>query len=95
MGVDVMTPGNHEFDFGAENFRTRIGEAKFPIVTSNVREPGGGQPANTVDTKIVDVGDVKIGFYGLTTAETPDVSSPGDITFADEVETAKAKQAKL
>ena len=47
MGVDVMTPGNHEFDFGAEIFRTRIGEAKFPIVTSNVREPGGGQPANT------------------------------------------------
>ena len=49
MGVDVMTPGNHEFDFGADIFRTRIGEAKFPIVTSNVREPGGGQPANTVD----------------------------------------------
>jgi 5'-nucleotidase/UDP-sugar diphosphatase len=33
MGVDVMTPGNHEFDFGAEIFRTRIGEATFPIVT--------------------------------------------------------------
>ena len=30
MGVDVMTPGNHEFDFGAENFRARIGEATFP-----------------------------------------------------------------
>lgn len=95
MGVDLMTPGNHEFDFGAENFRTRIGEATFPIVTSNVREPGGGQPANTVDTKIVTVGTVKIGFYGLTTATTPEVSSPGDITFADEIETARVKQASL
>ncbi len=95
MGVDVMTPGNHEFDFGAENFRTRIGEATFPIVTSNVREPGGAQPANTADERIVEVGGVKIGFYGLTTAETPDVSSPGDITFADEIETAKKKQADL
>ena len=95
MGVDVMTPGNHEFDFGADTFRTRIGEAKFPIVTSNVREPGDAQPANTVDTKLVTVGDVKIGFYGLTTAETPDVSSPGDITFADEIDTARARQESL
>ena len=45
--VDIMTPGNHEFDFGKDVFRARIGEAKFPIVTSNVREADGGQPANT------------------------------------------------
>ena len=95
MGVDMMVPGNHEFDFGPEIFRARIGEAKFPIVTSNVREPDGAQPANTVDEKIVEVGGVKIGFYGLTTEDTPDVSTPGDITFADAVETAQAKQAAL
>jgi 2',3'-cyclic-nucleotide 2'-phosphodiesterase (5'-nucleotidase family) len=95
MGVDIMTPGNHEFDFGPDIFRTRIGEAKFPIVTSNVREPGGGQPANTVDEKIVDVSGLKVGFYGMTTTDTPEVSSPGDITFADEIETAKKKQADL
>jgi 2',3'-cyclic-nucleotide 2'-phosphodiesterase (5'-nucleotidase family) len=93
--VDVMTPGNHEFDFGADVFRSRIGEATFPIVTSNVREPDGSQPANTVDTLIAEVDGVKIGFYGMTTAETPEVSSPGDITFADEIETARAKQAAL
>lgn len=95
MGVDVMTPGNHEFDFGADVFRARIGEATFPIITSNLREPGGGQPANTADEKIVDVNGVKVGFYGMTTAETPEVSSPGDITIADEVETARAKLANL
>jgi len=95
MGVDMMTPGNHEFDFGADNFATRIGEATFPIVTSNVRTPDGSQPANTMDEKIVDVGGVKIGFYGLTTATTPEVSSPGGYTFADEVATAKKKQADL
>jgi 5'-nucleotidase/UDP-sugar diphosphatase len=95
MDVAVMTPGNHEFDFGAETFRTRIGEATFPVVTSNVREPDGSQPANTMDTLMVDVGDVKVGFYGLTTYETPEVSSPGEITFADEIETARAKQAEL
>jgi 2',3'-cyclic-nucleotide 2'-phosphodiesterase (5'-nucleotidase family) len=95
MDVTVMTPGNHEFDFGADVFRTRIGEATFPIITSNVREPDGSQPANTTDTHIEEVDGVKVGFYGMTTFETPEVSSPGDITFANEIETARAKQAEL
>jgi 5'-nucleotidase / UDP-sugar diphosphatase len=95
MGVTVMTPGNHEFDFGKDVFHSRIGEATFPIVTSNVREADGSQPANTTDDLIVEADGIKIGFYGLTTWETPQVASPGDITFADEVETAKKKQAEL
>jgi len=95
MGIAVMTPGNHEFDFGKDVFHQRIGEAKFPIVTSNVREADGSQPANTVDDLIVEADGIKIGFYGLTTWETPDVAWPGDITFADEVETAKKKQTEL
>jgi 2',3'-cyclic-nucleotide 2'-phosphodiesterase (5'-nucleotidase family) len=95
MDVDVMTPGNHEFDFGADVFRARMSEATFPLVSSNVREADGSQPTNTMDTLIVEVGDLMIGFYGLTTAGTPEISSPGDITFADEIETARAKQAEL
>ena len=91
MGVDVMVLGNHEFDFGPEIFRARIGEAKFPIVTSNVREADGSQPANTADEKIVEVAGVKIGFYGLTTEDTPIVATTGDITFAPTVDTGQAK----
>ena len=82
MGVDVMVPGNHEFDFGPEIFRARIAEATFPIVSSNILEADGSAPTNTIDHKIVDVNGVKVGFYGLTTEDTPIVSSPGDITFA-------------
>ncbi len=45
MGVDADDArGNHEFDFGKANFETRIGEAKFPVVTSNMREADGSQP---------------------------------------------------
>ncbi|WP_246329241.1 bifunctional metallophosphatase/5'-nucleotidase [Chthonobacter rhizosphaerae] len=95
MGVDVMTPGNHEFDFGDAVFAERIGEARFPIVTSNVRGPDGAQPANTVDEKIVEVGGVKVGFYGLTTETTVEVASPGAYTFAPSVETAEAKLKSL
>ncbi|HET7716378.1 MAG TPA: bifunctional UDP-sugar hydrolase/5'-nucleotidase [Bauldia sp.] len=95
MGVDVMVPGNHEFDFGPDVFRARIAEATFPVVSSNILEPDGTAPKNTVDTRVVDVGGVKVGFYGLTTEDTPVVSSPGDITFAPSVEVGIARAAAL
>jgi 2',3'-cyclic-nucleotide 2'-phosphodiesterase (5'-nucleotidase family) len=95
MDVDVMVPGNHEFDFGPEIFRTRIGEAEFPIVSSNVREADGSQPANTMDELVVDVAGLKIGFYGLTTEDTRVLASPGDITFASSVDTGRAKAEAL
>ncbi|MCB1486365.1 MAG: 5'-nucleotidase C-terminal domain-containing protein [Bauldia sp.] len=96
MDVDVMVPGNHEFDFGPEVFRTRIGEATFPIVVSNMTEPDGAAPAHTIDTKVVDIAGVKVGFYGLTTEDTVEVSSPGDIVIAPAVEVGigKAKQLR-
>lgn len=95
MNVDVMVPGNHEFDFGPEVFRERLAEAKFPIVSSNILEADGTAPKNTVDTRMVDVEGLKVGFYGLTTEDTPVVSSPGDITFAPSVEVGIARAAAL
>src|SRR6185295_130424 len=87
--------GNHEFDFGPDVFRERMKQATFPIVTSNIREPDGSQPANTLDEKIVTLNGIKIGFYGLTTEDTRAVSSPGDITFAPSVQTGAAKAKAL
>lgn len=95
MGVDVMVPGNHEFDMGADNFRTRMSEAKFPVVSSNIADKDGKAPPNSVADKIVEVEGVKIGFYGLTTEETPVVSQPGDFTFAPSVETGLARAKAL
>ncbi|MBN9016202.1 MAG: bifunctional metallophosphatase/5'-nucleotidase [Rhizobiales bacterium] len=95
MGVDAMTPGNHEFDFGKDNFHDRIAEAKFPVLTSNMREADGSQPPGTLDERIVDVDGIKIAFYGLTTEDTPIVSSPGDMVFKSSIETAKAKAKAL
>lgn len=89
MGVDVMVPGNHEFDFGPDNFVARLKEATFPIVSSNIADANGAAPPNTVNRKIVEVEGVKIGFYGLTTEDTPAVSSPGGFTFAPSVETGQ------
>ena len=96
MAVDVMVPGNHEFDFGPEVFRERLAEATFPIVSSNITGPDGATPADTVDTLLVAVeGGVTVGFYGLTTEDTPVVSSPGEYRFAPSVEVGIARAAAL
>ncbi len=87
MDVDVMVPGNHEFDLGPDVFRQRISEATFPIVSSNIVMPEGGGPQNTTTDLLVEVNDIKVGFYGLTTEDTATASQPGDITFTDSLET--------
>jgi 5'-nucleotidase/UDP-sugar diphosphatase len=36
MGVDAMTVGNHEFDFGLQNFMDLKQQADFPFLSSNI-----------------------------------------------------------
>jgi len=95
MEVDAFVPGNHEFDFGPEVFHERMAEANFPIVSSNISGPDGGTPESLIDTRLVDLGTLKVGLYGLTTVDTPTVSSPGDFVFAPEVEVGIEKAASL
>jgi 5'-nucleotidase/UDP-sugar diphosphatase len=94
MGVDAMTPGNHEFDLGPDAFRARMAEAKFDVLATNIVD-GNGLPANTKPDKMVEVQGVKIGFFGLTTEDTPIASSPGTIKFSPTIDTARAKAKEL
>jgi 5'-nucleotidase / UDP-sugar diphosphatase len=36
MGVDALTVGNHEFDFGLQNFMNLKQKARFPFLSSNI-----------------------------------------------------------
>ncbi len=42
MGVDAVTVGNHEFDFGLANFTKLRNQAKFPFISSNIIEKETG-----------------------------------------------------
>ncbi len=95
MGVDVMVPGNHEFDFGPDVFRSRMSEVKFPVISSNIRQADGSQPVNTMDQKVVEVEGIKVGFYGLTTEDTPVLATAGDFKFLSSIDTGRAKAAAL
>lgn len=92
---DVFTPGNHEFDFGPNVFRQRIKESTFPCVGGNIVERDGMPVAGLVATLMVVIDGIKVGFLGVTTEDTPRLSSPGDITFTPAVATAQELAAGL
>ena len=77
--------------------------AQFPFVSSNIdfsedaslqglfsdvisSEPANGKIYNGI---IKEVNGEKVGFFGLTTAETASISSPGNVTFEDYIEEAE------
>jgi 2',3'-cyclic-nucleotide 2'-phosphodiesterase (5'-nucleotidase family) len=91
VGVDLVTFGNHEFDFGGEVTRERMRESHFTWVSSNVLEPGTGLPfSSSVSFFLRDIGGVRVAFIGLTTPETGVLSKGGKgLTFVDPVAAAK------
>src|ERR671918_2289720 len=67
IGIDAMVLGNHEFDFGPEVAAERIAEAQFPILSNNALEPDGSLLDGVTESLVVNVGDYKVGLFGLTT----------------------------
>jgi 2',3'-cyclic-nucleotide 2'-phosphodiesterase (5'-nucleotidase family) len=67
----------------------RVDESQFEWLGSNVVDSQSGKPILT-DTKVVRYGSVRVGYFGVCTCETPNISYPGEtIRFVDVKETAK------
>ena len=92
---DVLVPGNHEYDFGPDVFRQRISEARFPVVAANLRDRDGRPIENITDNRVFEVDGLKVGVVGLTATNSPQKSQPGDLQFADSVETLRRQAAEL
>ena len=96
IGVDAVTFGNHEFDFGNDVLKARIAESKFPWVGTNVLAEDGKPYGGAVATWTKTVGDIKVGFLGVITPETARLSSAGpDVRFTDVKESATAAVKRL
>ncbi|MFN8527884.1 MAG: 5'-nucleotidase C-terminal domain-containing protein [Anaerolineae bacterium] len=98
MGYDAMTLGNHEFDNGDEVLANFIDGLEFPVVSSNVDVSESDILAGKVlPYAVLDVNGFQIGVTGLTTPETPLLSSPGpDVHFnADMAAAAQATVDEL
>jgi len=65
LQYDVVTPGNHDFDFGVDFLKRAATEATYRYVSGNVVDDSG--KAFFPPTVVVSRGPVKVGFTGFTT----------------------------
>ena len=66
LGVSAAVPGNHEFDFGLENFEEQVGRSSFPWVLSNlVQQKTGLPPSGGVPHLVVETHGHRVGLMGL------------------------------
>ncbi|WP_204368716.1 metallophosphoesterase, partial [Neosynechococcus sphagnicola] len=91
LQYDAATLGNHEFDRGPQVLADFIHAAHFPLLSANLEPAPASVLKNQIKPWIIlPVGGQKLGILGLTTAETPILSSPGkDLTFTDPIQAAQ------
>jgi len=96
IGYDAMTLGNHEFDKPLTTLENQKKLARFPFLSANVSHADGTPIAEPYIIKTL--GNIRVGIFGLTTNETPTITSPkitGNLIFEDVVEAAKRIVAEL
>ena len=93
VAPDVFVPGNHEFDFGKENYLKRRSEQKALFMAANLRSADGTQLPGHEDRKIFDLGPLRVGVFGVALEQTPLMSSTAGFKFSDEM-TAVREQSK-
>ena len=72
-GYDIAIPGNHEFDYGMDQFLKLAEQAEFPYISCNFNKEGELVfPAYVIR----EFDGVKIGFVGVTTPMTIRDSAP-------------------
>ena len=92
VGVDAMTLGNHEFDFGLAILEKRIQEAQFPVLSANTRFENSFRLLAKPTTIIADENGPSVGLVGLISDKTPHMTKPKNVAglvFVSPIKTAK------
>lgn len=75
VGYDLAIPGNHEFDYGMENFLSLAKEkAEYEYLCANFTDLEGNPVLEGY--KVLTYGDVKVGYVGIDTPESFTKSTP-------------------
>ena len=94
-GYDVVTIGNHEFDYGYEQLMDNMSKAEFKVVCADVFDADGTTIFDANYTYTTKSG-VKVGFFGLLTPEAQTKANPAlikGLTFAiDDLWAVSQKQ---
>ena len=94
-GYDVVTIGNHEFDYGYEQLMDNMSKAEFKVVCADVFDADGTTIFDANYTYTTKSG-VKVGLFGLLTPEAQTKANPAlikGLTFAiDDLWAVSQKQ---
>ena len=87
---DLAVPGNHEFDFGPENFFAKAKTSAYPWAAINITGKDGKPPAGLSGVMVKDMAGLKIALIPVAQDTTPEVASVGDLQFQTSVASAVA-----
>ena len=85
VGYDIVTLGNHEFDFGYAQLKQNLEHANFKVICADVFLDETGETIYDPSAVIETDSGLKIGFFGMETPETATKVNPGlisEISFA-------------
>ncbi len=101
LGCDAFTLGNHEFDLTPYVLKLALTSAGFPIpgfevLSANLDATADPELGALVQPYVIkDVGDLKVGIFGLTTEETNAFSMPSPVVITSCVDGAVAAVSAL
>ncbi|MDN5785838.1 bifunctional UDP-sugar hydrolase/5'-nucleotidase [Pseudorhodobacter sp.] len=93
---DLAVPGNHEFDFGPENFYDKVAVSKYPWAAINITQADGSALPGVGGVLVKEVAGVKVALIPVAQDTSPTVASTGDLKFGPTVDMGieAAKQAR-
>lgn len=93
---DLAVPGNHEFDFGPENFMEKMAASNYPWAAINITQSDGSAIPGLGGVMMKEVGGLMVALIPVAQDTSPSVASTGSLIFLPTVETgvAAAKEAR-
>ena len=97
-GYDLMTVGNHEYDWGPDNLALIEEQADFPLLSANILLKDSGELRFKAHEVFELTDGTKVGVFGLTTPATLTTTNPhnvADFTFLQGDELISCAQAQV
>src|ERR1044071_783343 len=82
MRYDAMAIGNHEFDYGSDNFEKQMNRVPFPVLGANIFYKGTNHPYSRPYT-IIERNGIRLGVIGIIGEDARSVALPSGITGLD------------
>ncbi|KAL1479920.1 hypothetical protein MTO96_051478 [Rhipicephalus appendiculatus] len=100
MDYDYLCLGNHEFDDGPKGlapFLVRMQDANISVINTNADFSNEDALKNITLPKhvIKTINNTKIGILGAVLHETRELSNPGNVTFADDLNSIREEARNL